>query len=512
MPGRRMETRVIKEILRLRFERNLSTRQISQSARVSVGAVHKLVGKAKRAGVGWPLPEDVDDRKLEEVLYAKPEVISESKALPDFSYVHGELKRKGVTRQLLWKEYADAHPDSHYSYSRFCELYSSWLSKNAKPSMRQLHKAGEKCFVDYAGQTVNITDPETGEAAKAQIFVGVMGASNYIFAEAAASQSLESWLGSHTRMVEFFGGVPEIIVPDNLRSGVARACRYDPVINPAYQQWADHYGTVIIPARPRKPKDKAKAENAVGIVERSVLAPIRDETFFSLGQLNRRVGELVEEANSKPFQKLPGCRGEAFEEIDRPAMGNLPANRYEYTEIKRAKVNIDYHVEYRKKLYSVPCIYRGERVEVHATERIVTIYFKEKLIARHKRLGKGRYATETSHMPEGHREHEKWTPERLGDWAKSLGEEVYGWVDAQLASRDHPEQAYRVCLGLMKLARDYPQRLNDACRVANRNGLMRLKQVREILKNGTDKLPLFEEESVSLPQDHENIRGPEQYK
>ena len=506
-----MDTRTIREILRLR-SLDFSTRQISQSVNKARSSVNDIVRKARNAGVKWPLSKDIDDRKLEEMLYAKPEGVREGKAEPDFPYVHSELKRKGVTRQLLWKEYAEVHPDNHYSYTRFCELYDIWRKKNKKPSMRQLHKAGEKCFVDYAGMTVDITDPETGEVTGAQIFVGVMGASNYIFAEATASQSLENWLGSHTRMLEFFGGVPEIIVPDNLRSGVTKACRYDPVANPSYVQWANHYGTVIIPARPRKPKDKAKAEVGVQIVERSVLAPVRNEVFFSLGHLNRRVKELVAEANSKPFQKLEGWRRGQFEKTDLPALGPLPPYPYAYTEIKRAKVNIDYHVEHKKKLYSVPCIYRGERVEIHASENIVMIYFKNRLIAQHKRLKTGRYATEFAHMPEGHREHERWNPRRLRNWAKSLGEDVYRWVDAQLESRDHPEQAYRACLGLMSLSRDYPQRLNLACGVANRNGLVRLNQIKEILKNGMDRLAPLQEQSASLPQDHENIRGPEQFR
>ena len=509
MPRRRMNARTIREILRLK-SLDLSTRQISRSVKKAKSSIQRLVRRAEQVGLRWPL--DVDDRKLEEMLYAGPGVWREGRPLPDWSYIHGQLKRKGVTRQLLWKECADAYPDNHYSYTRFCELYSAWRAKNSEPSMRQLHKAGEKCFVDYAGVTVEITDPETAEVTRAQIFVGVMGASNYIFAEATASQSLEHWLRSHTRMLEFFGGVPEIIVPDNLRSGVSKACRYDPDTNPAYAQWANHYGTVIIPARPGKPKDKAKVETGVQIVERSVLAPIRDEVFFSLQELNGRVRELLREVNSKPFQKLPGSRGEQFERIDLPALGSLPPCPYTYTEIKGAKVGIDYHVEHKKKLYSVPYIHRGERVEVHASENLVMIYFKNRFIAQHKRLGTGRYSTEPAHMPEGHREHEKWTPRRLRNWAKGLGSEVFEWVDAQLASRDHPEQAYRVCLGLLNLSRDYPQRLNLACGVANRNGLVRLRQIKEILKNGMDRSALPQEQGISLPQDHENIRGPEQYR
>ncbi len=505
MPRRRMKTRVIREILRLK-SMGRSVREVCQSVNVSAGSVSAVLRKAGEAGLKWPLPWDVDDRKLEEILYPKSEGVREGKTLPDFSYVHKELKRKGVTRQLLWREYAEENPENHYSYSRFCELYDIWLKKNKKPSMRQVHKAGEKCFVDYAGMTVDITDPITGEAAGAQIFVGVMGASNYIFAEAAASQSLEHWLGSHTRMLEFFCGVPEIIVPDNLRSGVTKACRYDPDINPAYLQWANHYGTVIIPARPYKPKDKAKAENAVQIVERSVLAPIRNEVFFSLAELNGRVGKLVASANSMSFQKLEGSRAEQFGKVDLPALGPLPPYPYTYTDIKRAKVNIDYHVEYRKKLYSVPCAYRGERVEVHATENIIMVYFKNKLIAQHKRLGRDVTLRSpltcprvTGSMRSGIRGGSGTGP---GDWETRCSN---GWF--QLESRDHPEQAYRACLGLMSLSRDYPQRVNEACGVANRNGLVRLNQIKEILKNGMDRVAPPEEQSASLPQDHENI-GP----
>ncbi len=379
--------------------------------------------------------------------------------------------------------------------------------------MRQTHRAGEKCFVDYAGMKVDITDPRTGEVSAAQIFVGVMGASNYIFAEAVESQSLENWLGSHTRMVEFFGGVPRVIVPDNLKSGVTKASRYDPEVNSSYLQWADHYGAAIIPARPYKPKDKAKAESGVQIVERSVLAPVRNEMFRSLEQLNARVKQIMVEVNSKPFQKLPGCRREQFEKVDLPEMGELPANRYEYTDIKRAKVNIDYHVEYKKCLYSVPYAYRGESVDVHASRNLVTIYFRNEIIAHHRRTRPGRPATEPAHMPESHRRHKQWNPGSLRNWADKLGEEVRRWVDAQFASRDHPELAYRTLLGLRDLARRYPaQRLNDACGVANRKGLMRIKQVSEVLKNSMDKLPLLEEEEASLPQDHKNIRGPEGFR
>ena len=512
MPRRRMGVRAIKEILRLK-SLGFSVRKISQSVKKGKSNIQRLLHKAEEAGVVWPLPPDIDDERLEEILYLSPEAVYEGKVLPDFSYVDEELKKKGVTRQRLWKEYIkDNKGKDCYSYTRFCEIYGGWRKKNRSPSTRQVHKAGEKCFVDYAGLTAKITDPHTGEVTKAQIFVGVMGASNYTFAEATASQTLPDWLGSHTRMLEFFGGVPEVIVPDNLKSGVTSACRYDPDTNPAYAQWAHHYNTTVIPARPRKPQDKAKAENAVQIVERSVLAPIRNEKFFSLAQLNSRIKEFAEEMNTKPFQKEDGCRREAFEKVDLPALGPLPRYPYIYTDIKTAKVNVDYHVEYKKVFYSVPYIHRGERVEIHATEKIVTIYLKDRVIAQHKRGG-GRWSTEFSHMPEKDQQHQKWNPESLRRWARNQGEDVGEWLERQFELKDHSEQVYRVCLGLMKLSNDYPRRLNDACGVANRKGLVRLKQVRGILKNGMDKLALFEEEEeIVLPQDHKNIRGAKKYK
>lgn len=512
MPGRRMDTRVIKEVLRLKFSLNLSIREISRSVNASVGGIHKLIRKAEESGLGWPLPEDMSEEKLERLLYPEPVEVSGGKVVPKWSSVHRELKRLGVTRQLLWGEYAARHPDGHYSYSRFCELYDIWRKKNTRATMRQLHKAGEKCFVDYAGQTVAITDPKTGKQSKAQIFVGVLGASNYTFAEAVSSQSLPNWLGSHTRMVEYFRGVPSLIVPDNLKSGVAAACRYDPRINPAYQQWANHYGTAIMPARPRKPKDKAKVEVGVQVVQRQILARLRDEEFFSLGELNRRTRELLGELNDAIFQKLPGTRRSEFERVDKPALKPLPAHRYRYVEIKGARVNIDYHTEYRKTRYSVPHNYIGERVEVRADSNIVEIYFREKLIAQHRRADRGGFVTDLAHMPEAHQHHEKWNEDRIRNWARDIGSETLEWVNRQFESREHPAQAYRVCLGLLNLSRSYPKRLNDACGVANRNGLIRLKQVKEILKNSMDKLPLLQEQSPSLPQNHENVRGPEQYR
>ena len=512
MPTRRMKARVIREALRLK-SMGFSVRQISRSVNRSTGAVWKIIRKAEQAGLRFPLPEDMDDDRLESLLYPESsEEVPGRKPVPDWSETDRDLRRKGVTMRLLWEEYSAQYPGNHYSYSQFCKLFGSWRGKNKKPSMRQLHKAGDKCFVDYAGQTVPITDSKTGKQRKAHIFVGVLGVSSYTFAEAAWSQSLEDWLGSHTRMLEFFGGVPALIVPDNLKSAVSSASRYDPELNPAYVRWADYYGTAIMPTRPYKPQDKAKAEAGVLNVERRILAKLRDRTFFSLQELNACIRKLLVEINDSSFQKLEGSRRSRFEETDKRALLPLPAHPYRHMDIKSAKAAVDYHVEYKKIRYSVPCGFRGERVEIHADSRIVEVYFKNRLIATHKRSYEEPCVTNSAHMPESHREYERWSPERLRSWAASIGEEALEWVERQLSSRKHPMQACRVCLGLLSLHRDYPERLNAACGVVNRKGLTRLENVKQVLKNGMDKLPLFEqEESTELSQDHKNIRGPEQY-
>jgi hypothetical protein len=378
--------------------------------------------------------------------------------------------------------------------------------------MRQTHKAGEKCFVDYCGPAVPIIHAGTGEIRDAQIFVGVLGASNYTYAEATLTQALPDWLGSHSRMLTYFGGSPKLVIPDNLRSGVNKACRYDPDLNPAYQQWAEHYQVAVVPARPYKPKDKAKAEVAVQIVERWILARLRHHSFFSLAELNQCIRTLLEELNEKPFKQLPGNRRQAFERLDQPALKPLPAHPYRYVDIKPVKVNIDYHIEYRQHHYSVPHQYVGETLELHAGDTLVTLYFRQRQVASHPRKHQPGITTDPNHMPTRHRKQQQWTPGRLKNWARDIGPGVLTWVSDQLASRAHPEQAYRVCLGLLNLSREYPvRRLDDACNIANREGLTRLKQVKSILQSNRDQLPEQLDLTVELPQDHDNIRGPHHF-
>ena len=512
MAAPRMTMRQIREILRLRLAAGLSIRQIRQSTKASIGAIQKLLARAAQLELGWPLPDELDDAGLARLFYPNADArISAEHHMPDWEGVHQELQRPGLTLRLLWEEYAARYPNSSYSYSQYCEHYRRWRGR-LKRSMRQTHKAGEKCFIDYAGQTVPVVDPATGECHPAQIFVAVLGASSYTFAEATRTQALPDWLESHVRAFQFFGGVTQILIPDNLRSAVSKACRYDPEINPSYQQLADHYRVAVVPARPYKPKDKAKAEVAVQVVERWILARLRHHTFFSLTELNRCIAALLVELNNKPFKQLPGSRRQAFEQLDRPALKALPEHPYRYVAIKPVKVNIDYHVEYDKHLYSVPHQYVGERVELHAGERLIELYFRRQRIAVHPRAHRPGTTTEAGHMPTRHARHQQWTPQRLKAWARDLGAHVHGWVDTQLSSRAHPEQAYRACLGLLNLSRSYPIiRLDAACRLANREGLNQLKQIKSILKSNRDQLPEQLDLCVQLPQDHENVRGPESF-
>lgn len=513
MPKKRLPMSKLREILRLRLDAKLSLRQINTSLKLSLGAVQKVCHKANEIELNWERVEPLDDQQLTQLFYPSAVIDTPTEQqTPDFSDIHRELRRKGVTKYLVWEEYAQQYPNRCYSYSQYCRLYASWCLKQ-KRSMRQIHRAGEKLFVDYAGQTMPIINPDTGEVRFAQIFVAVLGASNYTFAEATLSQKLPDWLGSHVRAFEFIGGVPEIIVPDNLKSGVIKACRYDPDLNPAYQQLASHYKTTIIPARPIKPQDKAKAEVGVQIIERWILARLRHHRFFTLAELNLSIKALLEEVNHKPFKMLDGTRSQWFESLDKAALNPLPRQAYQYTDIKTVKVNVDYHIQYDKHLYSVPHHLVGEKIELHATVNSITLTFHSKPIASHPRKYHPGMTTQPLHMPKKHEKHLKWTPQRLMNWAKDIGDEVLEWVKVLLQQKQHPEQAYRVCLGLLNLTRSYPsERLNKACGIANKHQLYRLKHIKEILISNQDQLPLeLPEESVLLPQSHENIRGPESF-
>ncbi|WP_354624580.1 IS21 family transposase [Psychromonas sp. MME2] len=513
MAANRLTMRKIREVLRLRFEANLSVRQINASTKISVGAIQKLLTKANELTLSWPLSNELDDTELARLFYPKADTQTARRfQIPDWPEIHKELKAKGMTKLLLWEEYCQQYPNRCLSYSQFCDRYLNWAKKQ-KRSMRQTHKAGDKLFVDYAGQTMSVISPTTGEVRAAQIFVAVLGASNYTYAEATWSQSLPDWLASHVRTFEFIGGTPVMVVPDNLRSGVSKACRYEPELNPSYQQLAAHYSVAVMPARPYKPKDKSKAEVGVQIIERWILARLRHQIFFSLAELNRCIASLLTEVNLKPFKQLPGNRLQWFEQLDRPLLKALPVHPYQYVDIKSAKVNIDYHIQYDQHLYSVPHHLVGEKVELHVGDKLVQIYFKTHLLASHVRKHHPGTTTEPGHMPERHAKHQQWSPGRLKNWAKDIGPEVLRWVSDQLEHKEHPEQAYRVCLGLLNLTRSYPaERLNNACAIANQKALVKLKNIKAILLSNQDKLPREETaKAITLPQDHENVRGPQSF-
>ncbi|UYM18909.1 IS21 family transposase [Endozoicomonas euniceicola] len=509
----RLSMRKIREILRLRFSCQLTIRQISASIRVSTGAVTKYLSLFERSGLKWPLPADMDDTAL--INQLSPDTASRSQlglVSPDWIEIHNELKRKGMTKQLTWEEYCEAYPHNHYSYPQFCHLYCEWCKKQ-KRSMRQLHRGGEKMFVDYAGLTVTIVDRNTGDTAPAQIFVAVLGASSYTYAEASWTQSIVNFLGSQIRAFNYFGGVPQMLVPDNLRSAVTKACRYDPDINRSYLHMAEHFGCSVMPARPYKPKDKAKAEVGVQLVERWILMRLRHTTFFSLSELNQAIKQLLEDLNNRPFKQQPGCRRSLFEQLDKPALMPLPVQPFEHIEFKIARVNIDYHVQYASHYYSVPHQLVREQVELRVTQQTVQVFYKGKPVTSHPRKWQevGGFTTKPEHMPERHRKQQQWTPGRLLSWAKDLGPEVQRFTQKLLDSKQHPEQAYRACLGLLNLERDYgADRLNAACGRAIKTGGHRVASVRSILQSGLDKVPLEPAQNSSAERvtiSHENIRG-----
>jgi len=440
MAGRRLSMRKIKEILRLKWQNGCSDAQIADSCKIARSTVREYLRRAQEAGLTWPLEPDLDDRHLENLLFTVREAGSCAEhRMPSMEYLFRELKRKRVTLQLLWYEYKQVNPEG-YQYSQFCHLYRQWVKK-LDVTLRQEHRAGEKLFIDYAGQTAPIVDRSTGEIIEAQIFIATLGASNYTFAEATVSQDLPSWINSHVRAFEFFQGVAEILVPDNLKAGVSSPCRYEPDINPTYQDLAQHYGAVVIPARPGKARDKAKVESAVLVAERWILAALRNHTFFGLHELNKAIGEKLGEFNNRKFQKLETTRSKLFETLDKPALKPLPSRPYEYAEWKKARVNIDYHVEVNRHYYSVPYQLARQQVDVRLTSTTVEILFKNRRLTSHKRsYVPGQHTTLNEHMPKSHQRYREWTPSRIIRWAGENGPKTKKLVSRILDSRRLDQQ------------------------------------------------------------------------
>ena len=511
MAQERLTMRKVAEVLRLKWECQLSNRAIARSCSISHSTVAEYLRRAQEAGLSWPLPADMGEDTLYELIFPKaPPSRTRLIPCPDWSLVHTELRKKGVTLRLLWIEYREAHPDG-YGYSQFCALYRDW-AKQLQPSMRLSHKGGETVFVDYAGQTVPIVDPHTGEIRQVQIFVGVLGASNYTYAEAQESQELPNWIGAHARMFTFFGGVPEIVVPDNLKAGVKHPCRYEPDLNPTYQDLAEHYGVAVIPTRVRKPKDKAKVEVGVQVVERWILARLRNRTFFSLADLNQAIQEWLQELNDRPMAHLEYSRRALFQELDQPALRPLPEQPYEFAVWKKARVNIDYHIQFEKHYYSVPYTLIHKEVYVRATSSTIEVFHNRQRVASHPRTrAPGRHTTISEHMPPAHQKHLEWSPERLTRWTQTIGPHTTQLVQVLLDSRPHPQQAYRACLGLLRLGSRFGEdRLEAACRRALAAGIHSYKGVKNILDAQLDRVEP-EEPPDLVPQTHENVRGPAYY-
>lgn len=510
MAKERISMRKIKEILRLK-SLGLSNREISRSINVARSTVSDYLSSAKVAGISWPLDKNVDDSALKEMLFGSKEVKASGKAKPDYEYIHKELKKKGVTLRLLWEEYLISNPNS-YRYTQFCHHYRNWAG-HLKLSLRQVYKAGEKMFVDYAGVTMPIVNSDTGEITQAQIFVSVLGASDYIFCEASQSQDLSCFLTSHVRAFNFYGGATKVIIPDNLKSAVSKPCCYEPDINPAYNELAIHYGTSVIPARVARPKDKAKVEQAVQMVERWVLAPLRKCTFFSITELNKAIREGLIQLNNRPFSKMEGSRRQLFAEIEKDSLMRLPQNPYEFASWKCAKVNIDYHIEVKSCYYSVPNKLVKRKVDVRFTKTVVEIFYNSSRVALHPRLfKKGSFSTIKEHMPKSHQRYMEWSPSKMISWAKRVGPNCAGLVEAILESRVHPEQGFRSCLGVIRLSKSYPkERVEAASKRALEVGALSSKSVKSILEKNLDLNPLAQEDSVLPLIKHGNIRGANYY-
>jgi transposase len=488
-------------------------RQVGAALGISKSCVSEIASYARAAGVDWALAQALSDDELQSRLY-RPAVPRQSRHLePDYAGIYRELQRPGVTLQLLWEEYQLAHQGLAYKYSTYCEKYKSWAGK-LKRSMRQVHLAGDKLFTDYAGQTVPVVDATTGEIARAQIFVAVLGASNYTYACATPTQKAVDWVGSIIGALEFMGGVPRLLVPDQPRALISRPDRYEPTAHRLLEELSQHYNVAVLPARPAKPRDKPKVETAVLVVERWILARLRNQQFFSLLALNHAIAGLLADLNRRPFKKLPGCRFTAFAELDKPVLRPLPAQRMQIASFKPARVSIDYHVEFNGHYYSVPHTLVGEMVELRTTASSIEVLHGNKRVAAHAiNQRRGQHTTTPEHMPASHREHLQWTPAKLIAWAQRIGEATAGVVRWQMEHRSHPEQGYRSCLGLMRLGREYgPQRLEAASARALSIRSPSYRSIASILSCALDQQPLVSSAPAqkSLPL-HDNLRGADYY-
>jgi transposase len=507
MPSERLSMRRIRDLLRLKFENGLSSRVIAASLGISKGAVGEYLRRARAAGLAWPLPEEMTDTALERRLFpTAPDVAAIGRSEPNWAYVDRELRRTGVTRGLLWQEYRAEHPDG-YGYTWFCVHFDAW-KRRTSPTMRQSHAAGEKVFVDFAGDTIDVIDPATGVTRPMKLFVAALGASSYIYCEARPTEGLVDWIGCHVGMFAFFGGVAAIIVCDNLKAAVTNPDRYDPGLNRTYQDMARHYGTTVVPARPYKPRDKAKVEQSVLLVERWVLARLRNTRFFSLAELNAAIAELVGELNARVMRAYGASRAELFATVDAPALRPLPAAPYAFAIWKRCRVAPDYHVEIDGCWYSVPYRLIRELVDVRVADKTVEAFHKGDRVASHaKSPGRRGHTTIPDHMPSSHRRHASWTPARIIAVAEKVGPATAALTQAIMTDRPHPEQGFRTCLGILALEKTYGSaRLEAACQRGDLIKARSVGSIRSILKTGLDRA-FLDPEPEPEPLRHGNIRG-----
>jgi transposase len=504
--------RKIEEVLRLKWQEQRSAREIARSVGIGRTTVAQYLARAAAEGLSWPLPDGLDAAALERRLFGDAEQkLPGQRVAPDWQAVHRELRGKGVTLALLWQEYRERHPDG-WQYSQFCAHYRDWRGR-LDIVMRQTHRVGEKLFVDYAGHTAAVIDRTTGEVRQAQVFVAVLGASNYTYAEATWSQRLPDWIGAQVRALAFFGGVPEVIVPDNLRSAVNKAHRYEPDLNPTYQDFATHYGCAVIPARVRKPRDKAKAEGGVLLVERWILARLRHRECFSLAELNGAIAALLADLNARPFKTLDGSRLSHFEGLDRPALRPLPPHPYEYAEWCQVRVPPNLHIAVDGHYYSVPHTLIKRQLDVRLSVGTVEVLHQGQRVASHARSHqRGGYTTVADHLPEAHRQYLDWTPERILAWAGTIGAHTLAFIERLLQARPHPQQAFNACFGVLRLGQAYGEaRLEAACARALASGADSYRSIASILDKGLDRRPLPSAAPAATPIAHANVRGAKYY-
>ena len=505
-----------REILRL-HSMGLSNRMIAGAIPCSRTTVVKVVEAAEQQGIHWPLPSDMTDGKLGKLLFPENSKPVPDRRMPDYEYIRKELQRNGVNRKLLWTEYLEECRNAGerpLMYSQFC-FYIQQEEQKRRATMHIDRKPGEQVEVDWAGDPAHIIDPDTGEVTEAWVFVGVMSYSQYTYVEAFVNERQAAWTAAHVHMFQYFGGVPQILVPDNCSTAVNHGNDwYTQELNIVYHELAEHYGTAIVPARIRKPRDKPNAEGSVKTVSTWIIAALRNETFFSLAELNEAIRKKLDAYNKRDFQKKDFSRDILFHREELPLLRSLPKYPFEAAEIREATVMFNYHVSFESMLYSVPYQYLGRKVTLRITQDTVEIFDGTERIASHKRLygRKGQYDTVSEHMPENHQKYLEWTSDRFRKWAEKIGPSTLKTIEAILSSYSVEQQAYRSCRGLLKLADSYSKaKLEAACgKALSYTAKPSYKSVKNILAAKADSLN--EKPVQEKPNEFGLTRGADYYR